>query len=188
LTNRARFKFSLGGATHEAVNDGQITVNFPGSISGSDRKSYLSVVSLECNTRSAGGLKRGFGEQETFSPTVFAQEIAELVGAMYAQQQTPLPVKHQDQELFVLSMHGSLFYVSAAYFSPRYMAYIQEGSYSGDDTFLWVRRSIHFDLKKVEDRGEALGFVWGLVSYISSGNARVNIVSSAIHEASISVP
>ncbi|PYI09187.1 hypothetical protein BO78DRAFT_405151 [Aspergillus sclerotiicarbonarius CBS 121057] len=138
-------------------------------ISGSDRKSYLSVVSLECKGRNAGGLKR---------------EVAELLGAMFAQQQTPLPVKHQDQETFVLSMHGTLFYVSAAYFSPRYIAYIRDGSYSGEETFLWVRQSIHFDLKKVEDRGEALRFVWGLVIYISSGSARVNIVSSAIHEAS----
>jgi hypothetical protein len=47
LANLARFKFTIGGTTHEAVNDGQVAVNFPGSASGSDRKSYLSVISLE---------------------------------------------------------------------------------------------------------------------------------------------
>jgi hypothetical protein len=131
-------------------------------------------------------LKRRSGEPEPFSPIVFAQEVAELIGGVFAQKNIRLPVKHEDQESFVLSMHGTIFYVSTAYFSADYINYLQTGSCpETGDIFLWVRRSVHFDLKNVEDRGQALRFLWALITYVASGGARVNIVSSAIQEISV---
>ena len=81
-------------------------------------------------------------------------------------------------------MHGTLFYVSAAYFSPDYIRYIEadhfpEADLNGDH-YLWVRRSIHFDLKLVEHRVRALEVLWALVTYIASGDAKVDIVLSAL--------
>ncbi|PYI06518.1 hypothetical protein BO78DRAFT_368958 [Aspergillus sclerotiicarbonarius CBS 121057] len=182
VPGEARFKFSLGGVRHEVVNDSYIGVNYPGSMSGSDRISQLPVVNMECKPRNAGGLKRGSGEPERFSPSVFAQEVAELIGSMFKQHQaTLLPCKSKDQESFVLSMHGTLFYLSTAYFPPDYIAYLEKGQHAkAGSLYLWVRRSVHFDLKNVGERIEALRCIWALIRYITSGEAKLNIVSSAI--------
>ncbi|KAK1141309.1 hypothetical protein N8T08_009216 [Aspergillus melleus] len=151
-----RFNFTLGGVEHDTVNDGQILVDFPGTHSHSDRGSLLSVASLECKPRNAGGLKRGSGEQEAFSPRVFAQEVAELIGAALAQHQSKLPIKHQDQEQFVIALHGTVFSISAAYFPPEYFGYLQGRVTDRAEIFLWVRRSVYYDLKKPDDRIKAL--------------------------------
>lgn len=104
-----------------------------------------------------------------------------MIGAVFAQSRLNLPVKHEDQESFVFSMHGTIFYVSAAYFPADYLNYLQAGSHPNiGDNFLWVRRSVHFDLKNVEDRTRALRLLWALAVYVASGRAKVNIVSSAI--------
>ncbi|PGH13513.1 hypothetical protein AJ79_03644 [Helicocarpus griseus UAMH5409] len=115
-----RFQWNMAGVTHVAVNDGSIIVNFRGSLSGSDRSSDAPV----CKPRDAGGVKRRSGEPEAFIPAVLAQEVAELIGGMVAQR-SKLPIKHSDQELFVLSMHATLFYITVAYFSPEYIRYIE---------------------------------------------------------------
>lgn len=97
-------------------------------------------------------------------------------------------VKHNDQETFVTSMHGTLLYVSAAYFSPQYIKYLEATRYTDadiDDIHLWVRRSNHFDLKDVDQRVRALELLWALISYIASGKARVNMVTAAIEAAGV---
>lgn len=101
-------------------------------------------------------------------------------------QKFSLLLKHSDQESFVVSMHGTLFYISTAYFTPEYIKYIETSRYREadvDGVFLWVRRSVHFDLKDVEQRVQALGFLWALISYVTSANAKINIVTAAIDAA-----
>lgn len=120
---------------------------------------------------------RGSGEPEKFSPKVFGQEVAEMIGSRLAQE--VLLVKHSDQEAFLLGMHGTLFYVSAAYFSPEYTEYIKTAQHAAADTILWVRRSVHFDLKCVDQRVKALELLWALICYVGSGDAKINLVSAA---------
>ncbi|TPR02413.1 glutamate decarboxylase [Aspergillus niger] len=139
-----------------------------------------------CKTRDAGGVRRRSGDREKFIPTVFAQEVSEMIGSTIAQRAGLLFIKHSDQEAFVVSVHGTLFYISAAYFSPEYIGYIETAEpaeIAVGDNLLWIRRSIHFDLKRPEDRGQALKFFWALVKYIASGEARSNMVAAAIDAA-----
>lgn len=109
-----------------------------------------------------------------------------MIGSTIAQRAGLLFIKHSDQEAFVVSVHGTLFYISAAYFSPEYIGYIETAEpaeIAVGDNLLWIRRSIHFDLKRPEDRGQALKFFWALVKYIASGEARSNMVAAAIDAA-----
>ncbi|GAD94751.1 hypothetical protein PVAR5_3380 [Paecilomyces variotii No. 5] len=140
----------------------------------SDRISSLPIVNLECKSRDAGGIKRGSGEPEGFIPTVFVQETAELIGAAVFQN-TKIIRRHNDQESFVIGMHGTLFYVSAAYFSAEYIRYLTgpQGAESSFDRYLWVRRSVHYDLKDERDRVQAAKALWALIAYIASGEARI---------------
>ncbi|EHA18369.1 hypothetical protein ASPNIDRAFT_38024 [Aspergillus niger ATCC 1015] len=163
-----------------------VGVNFRGSHSGSNRTSEVPVINFECKTRDAGGVRRRSGDREKFIPTVFAQEVSEMIGSTIAQRAGLLFIKHSDQEAFVVSVHGTLFYISAAYFSPEYIGYIETAEpaeIAVGDNLLWIRRSIHFDLKRPEDRGQALKFFWALVKYIASGEARSNMVAAAIDAA-----
>ncbi|RAL03877.1 uncharacterized protein BO80DRAFT_422792 [Aspergillus ibericus CBS 121593] len=179
-----QFQWDMAGVTDVVVNDGSVGVNFRGSFSGSDRSSKVPVASLECKPRDAGGVKRGSGDSESFIASVFAQEVGEMIGGMIAQRTKLELIKHRDQESFVVSMHGTLFYISAAYFSPEYIRYMETtrpGEVTDvDGVLLWVRRSIHFDLKDANQRGQALKFLWALIRYIASGEARLNIVTAAI--------
>ncbi|PGG96326.1 hypothetical protein AJ79_09631 [Helicocarpus griseus UAMH5409] len=163
------------GIPYVAVNDGFLGVNYPGNTSGSDRGSEAP-----CKPRDAGDRKRSSGERETFTPEVFGQEVAELIGGVFAQHEKLL-FKHDDQESFVTSMHGTVFYISAAYFSRKYFQYLETGQYSMtdcDNMYLWVRRSIQFDLRDTEQRVQALELLLALITYVLSGNARVNIVTA----------
>jgi hypothetical protein len=148
--------------------------------------------------RDAGGIKRGSGEPQRFIDNIFAQELAELIGSMAAQRsylkgypkgrESFIKNQYSDQETFVISMHGTIFYISAAYFPPEYIQYIEANDSTGLDInkiFLWVRRSVHFDLKDVEARAQALGFLWALISYIASGEAKINIVAAAIEQCNV---
>ncbi|PYI01683.1 hypothetical protein BO78DRAFT_423297 [Aspergillus sclerotiicarbonarius CBS 121057] len=182
----ARFEWKMAGVSHVAINDGFVGVNFQGNFSGSNRKTEIPVASLECKTRHAGGIRRGSGQPEHFIDEIFAREVAELIGNMAAQRsvQGLLTDQHQDQQSFVISMHGALLYISAAYFSPEYIQYIEANDFTQLDVsriLLWVRRSVHFDLKDVGQRVQALELVWALLDYIASGEARLNIVSAAIN-------
>ncbi|KAL3264250.1 hypothetical protein ABHI18_000994 [Aspergillus niger] len=186
IPNNIEFRWRMAGTTYVAVNDGSVGVNFPGSVLGSDRSSKMPVASFECKSRHAGGIKRSSGEPEKFNPTVFAQEVGEMIGSVGAQPSRPVLIKHSDQEAFVICMHGTLFYISAAYFSPEYIHYIETTeptTIAAGENLLWIRRSIHFDLKCPEDRGQALKFFWALVKYIASGEARSNMVAAAIDAA-----
>ncbi|PLN79012.1 hypothetical protein BDW42DRAFT_187030 [Aspergillus taichungensis] len=177
--NEVRFTWKMGGSTYVAENDGLIGVNFPGSMSGSDRNTKAPVVNLECKQRNAGGIKRRSGEPEGWNPSIFAQEVAEMIGSMQTQMERNsfcLP----DQESFVISLHGTLFYVSTAYFSPEYISYLKDGESPPMPDFLWVRRSTHYDLKDRAGRKGALEILWALVRYIASGEAKVNIVHAAM--------
>ncbi|RAL14712.1 uncharacterized protein BO97DRAFT_412519 [Aspergillus homomorphus CBS 101889] len=172
----ARFKFKFRGATHAAVNDWQNCVHFPRSDGWFDTKLRLSVVSLECKTRLAEGSRRNSGE--CFNPQQFAQEVADLIGAVLAQLRYPLPVKHADHETFVISQHTTILYISSAYLTADYIRYLRTGVLpGGDHNFsLWVPRSITFSLNVVHERGEGLGFLWALVQYLRSGSAKVNTI------------
>ncbi|RDH38339.1 hypothetical protein BDQ94DRAFT_165492 [Aspergillus welwitschiae] len=165
IPNNIEFRWRMAGTTYVAVNDG----------------------SVGCKSRHAGGIKRSSGEPEKFNPTVFAQEVGEMIGSVGAQRSRPVLIKHtSDQEAFVICMHGTLFYISAAYFSPEYIHYIETTeptTIAAGENLLWIRRSIHFDLKCPEDRGQALKFFWALVKYIASGEARSNMVAAAIDAA-----
>ncbi|GCB22955.1 hypothetical protein AAWM_05840 [Aspergillus awamori] len=162
--NRVHLKrWRMAGTTYVAVNDGSVGVNFPGSVSGSDRSSKMPVASFECKSRHAGGIKRSSGEPEKFNPTAFAQERPGGLCDLHAR-----------------------VYISAAYFSPEYIHYIETTeptTIAAGENLLWIRRSIHFDLKCPEDRGQALKFFWALVKYIASGEARSNMVAAAIDAA-----
>ncbi|CAK96669.1 hypothetical protein CBS115989_2135 [Aspergillus niger] len=186
IPNNIEFRWRMAGTTYVAVNDGSVGVNFPGSVSGSDRSSKMPVASFECKSRHAGGIKRSSGEPEKFNPTVFAHQVGEMIKSVGAQRSRPVLIKHSDQEAFVVCMHGTLFYISAAYFSPEYIGYIETAEpaeIAVGDNLLWIRRSIHFDLKLPEDSGQALKFFWALVKYIASGEARSNMVAAAIDAA-----
>ncbi|KAK2813303.1 hypothetical protein FQN50_000618 [Emmonsiellopsis sp. PD_5] len=182
FADMTRFKWMMAEVKHVAENDGCIGVNSAGGFSGSDKNTNAPVVNIECKQRNAGGIVRGSGEPETFSPEVFGQEVAEMIGSRIAQE--VLLVKYRDQETFLLGMHGTLFYASASYFSPEYTEYIKTAQHPATDTFLWVRRSVHFDLKEVDQRVKALEVLWALVCYLASGNAKVNIVAAALDAAS----
>lgn len=99
-------------------------------------------------------MKRGSGEPEPFSPSVFAQEVAEVIGTMATQNTNIDGPKHKSQEAFIISLHGTLFYTTAAYFCPKYIKYIKTGKYARKDSGnrLWVRRSVQLDLKDPEKK------------------------------------
>ncbi|PLB52053.1 hypothetical protein P170DRAFT_377518 [Aspergillus steynii IBT 23096] len=191
-SNANRFEWMLAGVKYVAINDGSVGVNFRGYFSGSNRFPMIPVAGLECKPRHAGGIKRGSGEPKNFILEIFAQEVAQLLGNMIAQRselknlggrRSLLRDQHEDQEAFVLSMHGTLFYVSTAYFSPEYIQYIEGNELtelSVDNIFLWVKQSVHFDLKDIDQRVKALEFLWALLGYIASGEAKMNNVTAAI--------
>ncbi|KAE8144720.1 hypothetical protein BDV25DRAFT_134420 [Aspergillus avenaceus] len=180
-----RFIWHIAGMKFEATNDGNIGVNYRGRYSRSDRNSKTPAVGFECKVRHAAGVKRGSGEAEDFLASVFRQEVAQLIGGLISQRR--MLIRHPDQELFVIGMHGTVLYFSAAYFPPEYIRYLEmdhsANAYGPATIFLWVRRSRHFDFKSTEDRVQALKFLWALITYIASGTARVNIVFSALRVA-----
>ena len=47
IPNNIEFRWRTAGTTYVAVNDGSVGVNFPGSVSGSDRSSKMPVASFE---------------------------------------------------------------------------------------------------------------------------------------------
>ncbi|KAB8230372.1 uncharacterized protein BDW43DRAFT_302475 [Aspergillus alliaceus] len=160
-TAPVRFEWTMAGVKYVAVNDGSIGVNFPGNVSLSNRKSAKPVVNLE--------------------------EVAELIGSIAAQKSSPrsypkgqksfLENRYRDQETLLISMHRTLFYISTAYFSPEYIQYMEK-IYSMVGYILI--RSAHFDLKNVEQRVQALELLRGLISYVASGEEKVDIVAAAI--------
>lgn len=96
--------------------------------------------------------------------------------------QQRLMLQYEDQEAFVLCMHGTQLYLASAYFSKEYICYLNTGGYKegeNDDVILWVRRSIHYDLKEPDQRAMALELIWALITYLASGAARVSIIGAA---------
>ncbi|KAE8389337.1 hypothetical protein BDV23DRAFT_173214 [Aspergillus alliaceus] len=169
-TAPVRFEWTMAGVKYVAVNDGSIGVNFPGNVSHSNRKSAKPVVSLEGKQRNTGGIKRGSGQPERFihasSPRSYPKG-----------QKSFLENRYRDQETLLISMHRTLFYISTAYFSPEYIQYMEK-IYSMVGYILI--RSAHFDLKNVEQRVQALELLRGLISYVASGEEKVDIVAAAI--------
>ncbi|PTU18160.1 hypothetical protein P175DRAFT_0535071 [Aspergillus ochraceoroseus IBT 24754] len=132
-------QISSSGLKHVAANDGSIGVNYPGFF-GSDRNTEPPVINFEVS--------------------VFAKEVAEMIGSMFTQRSKIPGTRHNDQETFIASMHGTLFYISAAYFSPEYIKYL-EAPPQHAETNLW----------------------WALINYVASGEAKINIVTAAIDAA-----
>ena len=133
----------------------------------------------KCKQCNAGGIKRPSGEPEGWNPNIFAQEVAEMIGSMKTQMER-INFHLPDQESFVISLHGAIFYVSTAYFSPDYISYLKDDESPLVLDYLWVRRSTHYDLKDKAGRKEALIILWALVCYIAGGEAKVNIIHAAI--------
>ncbi|KAB8232294.1 uncharacterized protein BDW43DRAFT_320232 [Aspergillus alliaceus] len=151
------------------VDHGSIGVYFCHNISGSRKSFRAPVVSLECTSRSIGGINGNSEKPIAFAPPIFAQEVAEMIGGVITQLYK-LILRHGDQETFVISIDGPFLYISTAYVSREYVRYTETARYSEADAgkiCLWVRRV------------QALESLWALVSYIASGNAKVNIVTAA---------
>jgi hypothetical protein len=106
-------------------------------------------------TASRRGIRRAAGEEESYSPDILGQEVAELLGQ--AMEHCAQLGRWRDQEAFILTIQGVHLKLVAAHFkfSARYLLHVKSPMMP-DDENLWVRRSSHYDLKTQLGRAGAL--------------------------------
>jgi hypothetical protein len=121
--------------------------------------------------RHAGGLHRGTGQPERFNYKTLGQEVAELLGI--ACEQDRLLNRREDQEAFLISIHGTQVRLVAAYFTADYLHAVKS-KFLPADQYLWGRRTRAMELKSRQGREEALRNIMGLVYYLYSGEAKMN--------------
>lgn len=69
-----------------------------------------------------------------------------------------------------MTIHGTRFRLTTAYFTAEYLRHVQSTSMPTDH-HLYVRRSRHFELKNPDGRKDALLTAMGLINYFFSGEA-----------------
>ncbi|KZF26769.1 hypothetical protein L228DRAFT_243284 [Xylona heveae TC161] len=166
-------KLQRGENTVTVRNDGGLYLIRSGQYTGSNRYGTVPLVSFEAKRRHAGNIRRPGGENEKYSATVLAQEVAELLAqAINHNEQLG---KTNDQESFVISIHGAVLRLSAARFDAAYLSHVKSGLVPAEET-AWVRRSSPFNLRERDGREGALKLCIGLLEYLRSGEAEVGLL------------
>ena len=80
-----------------------------------------------------------------------------------------------DQEAFVVSIHGTRLKITAAHFKEEYLKAVNSNTMPISHT-QWLRRTYSLDLRKVQDRIEALRWLFGLLRYLHSGEAEISFL------------
>jgi len=154
-------------------NDGGLYLTRQGGYTGSNRYGTIPLLSLEAKRRHVDNIRRPGGEEEKYSSSVLAQEVAELLGqAMEHATQLGRP---RDQEAFVLSIHGTHLKLTAAHFTTKYLSHVNSPTMP-DSEKLWVRRSEPYDLKLRPGRAGALQLCIGIFEYLRSGKAEIGLL------------
>ncbi|EAW19853.1 uncharacterized protein NFIA_094730 [Aspergillus fischeri NRRL 181] len=154
-----------------ANSDGGIALFGRGGRTSSDRPSDVPLVAVQAKRRHAGGLHRGTGQPERFNYKTLGQEVAELLGIACGQDR--LLNRREDQEVFLISIHGTQVRLVAAYFTADYLHAVKP-NFLPAEQYLWVRRTRAMELKSRQGREEALRNIMGLVYYLYSGEAKMN--------------
>lgn len=101
---------------------------------------------------------------------MLAQEVAELLGQAQAH------CKHVgytlDQDAFVICIHGTTLYLTAAHFTKEYLENVR-GDALPLSQRLYVRRSEVYRLKEMDGRLGALRLCLAVLDYLWSGEAEV---------------
>lgn len=113
---------------------------------------------------------RHTGQPEAFQEESLAQEVAELLGIALASYRSGNA--GNDQEAYVVTIHGTQLRLVAATFTASYLRAVQSDvmpAFERQD----IRRSKFFELKDPDGRKEALRMLYGLGQYILSGQAEM---------------
>ncbi|PKX90067.1 uncharacterized protein P174DRAFT_377347 [Aspergillus novofumigatus IBT 16806] len=167
ITTDMRLKLELdppGFDQISASSDGGIALFGSGAGTSSDRPSDVPLVAVQAKRRHAGGLHGGTGQPERFNYKILGQEVAELLGI--ACEQDRLLNRREDQEAFLISIHGTQVRLVAAYFTADYLHAVKS-KFLAADQYLWVRRTRAMELKSRQGRVEALRNLY-------SGEAKMN--------------
>lgn len=137
---------------------------------------FISHILYQAKRRNAGGKNVGSGEEEGCCENVLGQEFAELLGqAMTQIRYTYEGNVWADQEAFVINIHGTRLKITAAHFSEEYLKAVNSNTMPISHT-QWLRRTYSLDLRKVQDRIEALRWLFGLLRYLHSGEAEISFL------------
>lgn len=110
-------------------------------------------------------------QQEGYNPTSLAQEVGELVAMALNEFSRQIP-RQNDEETFLLSIHGTKLRLVTTYFTAEYFSHLQSHQMPVSQV-LYVRRSQFFEMKDPDGRVEALRMCIGLTRYILSGRAEI---------------
>ncbi|KAK2810539.1 hypothetical protein FQN50_002796 [Emmonsiellopsis sp. PD_5] len=154
----------------EARNDGGIVL-----VSSHDQThGSIPLVGFESKRRHAAGAHHYTGQPETYNRQTLAQEVAELLAQALAGYRLDGP--NQDEEAFLLTIHGTQLRLVTAYFTADYLRHVQSTTMPVDQ-FLFVRRSRFYELKEPAQRVEALKLIIGLFRYVVGGYAQMKQIT-----------
>lgn len=126
-------------------------------------------MNTKSKRRHAGGVHHYTNLPEAYNANTLAQEVAELLGQALAGYRAE-GSKEEDQEAYVLTIHGTQLRLVAGYFTKEYLSYVQSQTLPVEQ-HLYIRRSRFYELKDPADRLEALKLIIGLCRYVMSGYA-----------------
>lgn len=142
-------------------------------------KIYWELTPGQAKRRHAGGAHHSSGEQEQFSHTVLAQEVAEFLGQAMSHCKQVEGEGWKDQEAWCLTIHGTEVRLVTALFTKRYLSYVNS-LFMHPSERLVVFRSQPFNLKVDNGRVMALKAVLALLQYLPSGEAKVELLRLAM--------
>lgn len=85
----------------------------------------------------------------------------------------------KDQEAWALTIHGTEVRLVTALFSQKYLQYVN-GSFMYPTEHLVVFRSEPFNLKTDDGRAMALKAIFGLMEYLVTGAAKIELMKLAM--------
>lgn len=119
----------------------------------------------QAKRRNTAGQKVKSGEVERCCEHILGQEFAELLGQAMKQSREVTENGWINQEVYVVSIHGTRLKITAARFEGEYIAAVNSNNMPAE-MIQWVHRTSALDLRGVEDRVEALKWLLGLVRYL----------------------
>ncbi|RMJ23709.1 hypothetical protein PHISP_05415 [Aspergillus sp. HF37] len=131
----------------------------------------LNTLVCKAKVRHAGGKHHGSGEAETFSEEVLAQEVAELLGQAMTQSQAM--GGWQDQEAWLLSIHGTEIRIVTAFFTAKYMEAVNSANGIAPDQRLNIFRSRPINLKYDDGQRIVGKVVIALLRYLTRGDPAI---------------